>query len=93
MIEPLGAFVLVLVATPLEECERRDRKGLYAMARAGRIQQFTGISDPYEAPADASITIDTTSATPEQAAERVVACLEERGLIGEGAAPEAGTQS
>ncbi|MGR6967519.1 adenylyl-sulfate kinase [Geodermatophilus sp. URMC 61] len=55
-----GGFVLVHVATPLAECEARDRKGLYAKARAGEIPAFTGISDPYEAPTDAEVTIDTT---------------------------------
>ena len=54
MIEPHGGFILVHVATALEECEKRDRKGLYAKARAGIIKQFTGISDPYEEPTDAS---------------------------------------
>ncbi len=58
-----GAFVLVHVATPLEECERRDRKGLYARARAGEIPDFTGISSPYEEPDDAAIRIDTTGRT------------------------------
>jgi len=55
-----GGFVLIHVSTPLEECERRDRKGLYAKARAGEIPDFTGISSPYEAPVDA-IRIDTTN--------------------------------
>jgi sulfate adenylyltransferase len=55
-----GSFVLVHVATPLAECEARDRKGLYAKARAGEIPAFTGISDPYEAPTDAELTIDTS---------------------------------
>ena len=59
MIEPVGGFVLVHVATPLEVCEQRDRKGLYAKARAGIIKEFTGISDPYEAPRDAEVVIDT----------------------------------
>ncbi len=55
-----GVFVLVHVATPLEECERRDRKGLYAKARAGEIPEFTGISSPYEEPGDAAVRVDTT---------------------------------
>ena len=55
-----GAFVLVHVATPLEECERRDRKGLYAKARRGEIPEFTGISSPYEEPEDALVRVDTT---------------------------------
>jgi len=75
MIEPLGGFVLVHVATTLEECERRDRKGLYAKARAGILKQFTGISDPYEEPADAALVLQTNG-TPEQAADEVLAYLE-----------------
>jgi sulfate adenylyltransferase len=62
-----GEFVLVHVATPLEECERRDRKGLYAKARAGEIPEFTGISSPYEEPEDATVRIDTTGRTLEDA--------------------------
>ena len=61
MVEPGGGFVLVHVATPLEVCEARDRKGLYAKARAGLIPEFTGISDPYEEPTDAEIVIDTSA--------------------------------
>ncbi|MCW2819384.1 MAG: cysC [Marmoricola sp.] len=61
MVEDAGAeFVLVHVATPLEECERRDRKGLYAKARRGEIPEFTGISSPYDEPVDAAVRIDTT---------------------------------
>ena len=66
MIEPVGGFDLVHVATPLEVCEQRDRKGLYAKARAGEIKEFTGISDPYEEPADAEIVIDTTNLRPSE---------------------------
>ena len=55
MIEPLGGFILVHVATPIEVCEERDRKGLYAKARAGLIKEFTGVSDPYETPAKAEV--------------------------------------
>ena len=81
MIEPLGGFVLVYVATSLEECERRDRKGLYAKARAGILQQFTGISDPYEEPMDASIVIQTEQCTPDEAAERILGHLRDEGYI------------
>jgi sulfate adenylyltransferase len=70
-----GGFVLVYVATPLEVCEARDVKGLYAKARAGELPGFTGIDDPYEPPEDAEVTIDTTSSSPEAAAEQVVARL------------------
>lgn len=70
-----GQFVLVHVATPLEECERRDRKGLYAKARAGEIPEFTGISSPYEEPADATVRVDTTGRTIEDALAEVLAAL------------------
>ncbi|GIW50682.1 MAG: sulfate adenylyltransferase [Gemmatimonadales bacterium] len=82
MIEPHGGFVLVHVATPLEVCEQRDRKGLYAKARAGLIQEFTGISDPYEEPSDAEVVIDTTQLTPEEAAHQIILFLEREGYIG-----------
>ncbi len=81
MIEPHGGFILVYVATSLDECERRDRKGLYAKARAGILKQFTGISDPYEEPKDASIVIQTEQTTPEEAAEQVVAYLRNEGYL------------
>lgn len=70
-----GTFVLVHVATPLEECERRDRKGLYAKARAGEIADFTGISSPYEAPTDAAVRIDTTGRSIEDCLAVVVDAL------------------
>jgi len=70
-----GRFVLVHVATPIEVCEARDPKGLYAKARAGVIPQFTGVSDPYEAPDDAEIVIDAATVSPEEAAERIIALL------------------
>ncbi len=60
MVSETGDFLLIHVATPVEVCEARDRKGLYAKARAGIVQQFTGVSDPYEAPADAVLTLDTS---------------------------------
>jgi len=69
------------VATPVEVCEHRDRKGLYAKARAGLIKQFTGVSDPYEVPQDAEIELDTTLLSPEQAAEKVLAYLEREGFL------------
>jgi len=81
LVAPHGAFVLVHVDTPLEVCEARDRKGLYAKARAGLIAEFTGISDPYEAPADAEVTIDTTIATPEEAAQEILLWLEREGYL------------
>jgi sulfate adenylyltransferase len=82
MIEPVGGFVLVHVATPLDVCESRDRKGLYAKARAGKIKEFTGISDPYEEPVDAEMVIRTTDLTPEQAAQEVLLHLEREGYVG-----------
>ncbi|MEE9133087.1 MAG: bifunctional sulfate adenylyltransferase/adenylylsulfate kinase [Gemmatimonadota bacterium] len=82
MIEPLGGYILVHVATPLEVCEQRDRKGLYAKARAGIIKEFTGISDPYEPPDDADVLIDTTDTTPEEAAQKIILHLEKEGYVG-----------
>jgi sulfate adenylyltransferase len=76
-----GAFFLVHIATPLEECERRDRKGLYAKARRGEIPDFTGISSPYEAPADADLRIDTTGRSVEACRDEVLAALAERGFV------------
>ena len=82
MITPTGGFVLVHMATPLEVCEQRDRKGLYAKARAGIIKEFTGISDPYEVPEDAELAIDTTQKAPEEAAQEIILHLESEGYIG-----------
>ena len=76
-----GGFILVHVATPLEVCEARDRKGLYAMARAGKISEFTGISDPDEAPKDAELTIQTTEVSADQAWAQVLTYLEEKGYL------------
>ncbi len=76
-----GAFFLVHVATPLEECERRDRKGLYAKARRGEIPEFTGISSPYEAPDDANVVVDTTGRTIEDALGDVLAELRNQGYL------------
>jgi sulfate adenylyltransferase len=84
MIEPRGGFVLVHVATPLPVCEQRDRKGLYAKARAGLIKEFTGVSDPYEPPGDADVVLDTTDTSPEEAAHDVLLHLERLGYIGPG---------
>ena len=82
MIQPLGGFLLVHVDTPLGVCEERDRKGLYAKARAGIIKEFTGVSDPYEAPADADLVLDTTQLSPDQAAQQVLLHLEREGYVG-----------
>ncbi|MFT4264622.1 MAG: adenylyl-sulfate kinase [Nocardioides sp.] len=79
MVEEAGGrFVLVHVATSLEECERRDRKGLYAKARAGEIPEFTGISSPYEAPEDADLVIDTVEVPVAEAVARVEALVDGR---------------
>ncbi len=84
LIEHRGGFMLVHVTTPLEVCEQRDRKGLYAKARAGIIKEFTGISDPYEAPENADLAIDTADYTPEESAQKVILHLEREGYIGAG---------
>jgi sulfate adenylyltransferase len=76
-----GAFFLVHVATPLEECERRDRKGLYAKARRGEIPDFTGISSPYEEPADADLRIDTTGRSIEECRDEVLTALSTDGYV------------
>ncbi len=81
-VEPVGGFVLVHVATPLEVCEARDRKGLYAKARAGIVKEFTGISDPYEEPADAEVVIDTTEVSAEAAAQQIILHLQAEGYLG-----------
>jgi sulfate adenylyltransferase len=81
-IEPGGGFMLVHIATPIEVCEERDRKGLYAKARAGILKEFTGISDPYEAPADADLVIDTTKLSPEESAQEILLYLEREGYVG-----------
>ena len=81
MIEIHGGFIEVHVATSLEVCEKRDRKGLYAKARAGLIKEFTGIDDPYEAPENAEIVIDTEKLSPELAAHQILVKLESLGYI------------
>ncbi len=76
-----GAFFLVHVATPLEECERRDRKGLYAKARRGEIPEFTGISSPYEIPTDADVRVDTTGRSIEDVLADVLSALDDAGYL------------
>jgi sulfate adenylyltransferase len=83
-IEPHGGFILVHAATPIEICEQRDRKGLYAKARAGLVKEFTGISDPYEEPKDAEVVLNTANLTPEEAAQEIILHLEREGFIGVG---------
>ncbi len=81
MIEAYGAFVEVHVATSIEECERRDRKGLYKLAREGKIKEFTGISDPYEVPEAPELRVDTEGADVDHCAHQVILKLESMGLI------------
>jgi adenylyl-sulfate kinase len=75
LVEKQGRFVLVHLATPLEVCEARDVKGLYAKARAGEIPEFTGVSDPYEPPARAEVTIDTSVTPLEQSVQLIRAAM------------------
>ncbi|HEX6196376.1 MAG TPA: adenylyl-sulfate kinase [Jiangellaceae bacterium] len=81
MVEANGDFVLVHISTPLEVCEQRDRKGLYARARAGQIENFTGISDPYEEPYDADLALDTSTMSVDEAVSEVVGYLENGGWL------------
>jgi sulfate adenylyltransferase len=83
-VEAEGGFVLVHVATSLEVCEERDRKGLYAKARAGIVKEFTGISDPYEEPTDADVMIDTAELSAEEAAQEILLHLEREGYLASG---------
>ncbi len=76
LVEKHGRFVLVHLATPLEVCEERDVKGLYAKARAGEIRGFTGVSDPYEAPSRAEVVIDTSVTPIEESVARIRAAMD-----------------
>ncbi len=80
-IESLGGFIEVFVATPLEVCEQRDRKGMYAKARAGLIKGYTGIDDPYEEPESPEVRIDTTTISPDEAAQEILLFLGQKGYI------------
>ena len=81
MVEQFGLFVEVYVQASVDECARRDVKGLYAKAFAGEIKEFTGVSDPYEAPPSAEIVLDTEEHSPEESARIVLEKLEELGLV------------
>jgi sulfate adenylyltransferase len=81
MIEAVGGFVEIYVATPIETCESRDRKGLYAKARAGLIPEFTGVSDPYEVPENPELAIDTTSLGIDEAVQQILLKLEHEGYL------------
>jgi adenylylsulfate kinase len=80
LVEEQGAFVEVYVKASVEECARRDVKGLYEQAFAGELKEFTGVSDPYEEPPNPELAIDTESETPPESANRVLALLGVRGL-------------
>jgi sulfate adenylyltransferase len=84
MVEAYGGFLLVYVATPLEVCASRDPKGLYARARAGRLPGLTGVADPYEAPDDADLVLDTEASGPEAGADLIVARLVDLGYLAAG---------
>ena len=81
IIEQYGGFFEVHVATPIDTCEKRDRKGMYAKARAGLIKGFTGVDDPYEAPSTPEVFVDTTDLTPDEAAQQILVVLGQRGYI------------
>jgi sulfate adenylyltransferase len=81
MVSQAGDFLLIHVATPVEVCEARDRKGLYAKARAGLIDHFTGVSDPYEEPRDADLTIDTSVTSRQEAVDSIVELLTKGGWL------------
>ncbi len=80
-MQAAGDFVEIFVDAPLEVCEARDPKGLYKKARAGELKGFTGIDDPYEPPEKAEIVIDTEKTSPREAAEQILAYLDERGYL------------
>jgi len=80
MVEP-GEFIEIFVDTPLEECERRDPKGLYRRARAGELRNFTGIDSPYEPPSNAELVLHTMDRDPDSLADDIYALMVERGLF------------
>jgi adenylylsulfate kinase len=82
MVEEFGPFIEVFVDTSVEECANRDVKGLYAKAFSGEIKEFTGVSDPYEAPPSPDVHVATETMSPEESAAMVLAALEARGLVG-----------
>ena len=80
-IEAHGGFLEVHVSTPITECEKRDRKGMYAKARAGLLKGFTGVDDPYEDPSNPELKIDTSGLTPDEAAQEVLLYISQKGYI------------
>lgn len=81
IIDTYGGFFEIHIATPIDECEKRDRKGMYAKAKAGLIKGFTGVDDPYETPVSPDLRIDTTDLTPDESAQEILLLLGERGYI------------
>jgi adenylylsulfate kinase len=81
-VEEFGPFVEVFIKASVDECAKRDVKGLYAKAFAGEIKGFTGVDDPYEEPADPELVIDTEEHSPEESADLIIAKLEQLGLVG-----------
>jgi sulfate adenylyltransferase len=81
LISRYGGYIEVYLSTPIETCETRDRKGLYARARAGKIKGVTGVDDPYIPPSNPDLKIDTTALTPDETAQEVLLYLEEHGYI------------
>lgn len=83
LVEKYGSFYLIHVATPLEYCEKTDKRGVYAKARAGEIKGFTGVDDPYEVPAKADLTVDLSTTNVRTAVHQIVLLLEGAGLLGQ----------
>lgn len=81
VVEAYGGFIEIHVATPIEECEKRDRKGMYAKARAGLIKGFTGVDDPYQEPRSPDLSLDTTNLTPDESAQEILLLLGQKGYI------------
>ena len=81
MISELGGYIEIHISTPLEKCEERDVKGLYKLAREGKLKEFTGISDPYEDPTSAELVIDSSEIEPEKLVDKIYNYIEERGFI------------
>jgi len=81
LISSRGGFILVHLSTPLETCEQRDRKGLYAKARAGIVKEFTGVSDPYEAPTDAEVVLNTGELSVEDGCQAILSYLRAEGYL------------
>ena len=81
LVEKNGSFYLIHVATPLEYCEKTDKRGIYAKARAGEVKGFTGVDDPYEAPQNADLTIDVSKTNVRTAVHQIVLLLEAAGLL------------